>query len=188
MELLKLFLSFFQIGLFSIGGGYAAMPLIQEQIVTKNSWLSVSEFADVITIAEMTPGPVALNSASFVGMKICGFIGAVVATLGYIIPSCIIVSIFAAVYAKYSSMNFMNGLMKGLRPAVIGMIASAAYTIFKLSFLSSDSGVFGINLISVFIFLIAFTGLKKFKISPITVIFASGLFGYVLYNCQAAFL
>ena len=87
---LQLFWSFFQIGLFSIGGGYAAMPLIQNQVVSIHSWLTMAEFADIVTIAEMTPGPIAINSATFVGTKVAGLAGAVVATAGCVFPSCII--------------------------------------------------------------------------------------------------
>ena len=91
MILLKLFFSFIQIGLFSIGGGYAAMPLIQAQVVEANGWLTMNEFIDLITIAEMTPGPIAVNSATFVGIRIAGLPGAVVATFGCILPSLFIV-------------------------------------------------------------------------------------------------
>ena len=91
MIYLQLFWCFFQIGLFSIGGGYASMPLIQNQVVDTYHWLSLSEFSDVITISQMTPGPIAINSASFVGIQMGGVLGAVVATLGCILPSCTIV-------------------------------------------------------------------------------------------------
>ena len=97
MILLKLFWSFFQIGMFSIGGGMAAMPLIQNQVVDLHQWLSLTEFTDLITIAEMTPGPIAINAATFVGIKVAGFSGAIIATIGCIFPSCVIVSILACV-------------------------------------------------------------------------------------------
>ncbi len=100
MIYLQLFLSFLQIGMFSFGGGYAAMPLIQGQVVTLHGWLTMSEFTDLITISQMTPGPIAVNSATFVGMKIAGIPGAVVATAGCILPSCIIVTILARLYLK----------------------------------------------------------------------------------------
>lgn len=90
MIYLQLFLSFLQIGMFSFGGGYAAMPLIQGQVVTTHGWLTMSEFTDLITISQITPGPIAVNSATFVGLKIAGIPGAVVATAGCILPSCII--------------------------------------------------------------------------------------------------
>ena len=94
MIYLQLFWSFIQIGMFSFGGGYAAMPLIQGQVVTDHGWLTMSEFTDLITISQMTPGPIAVNSATFVGLKIAGIPGAVVATLGCILPSCIIVTVY----------------------------------------------------------------------------------------------
>ena len=98
MIYLQLFLSFLRIGLFSFGGGYAAMPLIQEQVVTSHHWLSMGEFTDLITISQMTPGPIAINSATFVGIKIAGIPGALVATMGCILPSCVIVIVIARLY------------------------------------------------------------------------------------------
>ena len=95
MIYLQLFFSFLQIGMFSFGGGYAAMPLIQGQVVTAHHWLSMEEFTDLITISQMTPGPIAINSATFVGTKIAGIPGAVVSTLGCILPSCILVTLLA---------------------------------------------------------------------------------------------
>ena len=93
MIYLQLFWSFLQIGLFSVGGGYAAMPLIQAQTVQLHGWLTMNEFTDLVTIAEMTPGPIAVNSATFVGIRIAGLPGALVATLGCIFPSLFIVSL-----------------------------------------------------------------------------------------------
>ena len=100
MIYLQLFFSFLQVGLFSFGGGYAAMPLIQEQIVTKHGWLNMVEFTDLISISQMTPGPIAVNSATFVGNKIAGIMGALIATAGCILPSCIIVMSIAYIYLK----------------------------------------------------------------------------------------
>ena len=95
MIYLELFWSFFQIGLFSIGGGYAAMPLIQNQVVDIHSWLTMTQFADIMTIAEMTPGPIAINSATFVGIQVAGLPGALIATIGCVFPSCVIVNPFS---------------------------------------------------------------------------------------------
>ena len=101
MKLLTLFFSFLQIGAFSFGGGYAALPLIQHQVVDLYHWLTMNELTDLITISQMTPGPIAINAATFVGLKIDSFYGAIVATLGCILPSCIIVSLIA--YIKISA-------------------------------------------------------------------------------------
>ena len=113
MMYIQLFLSFFQISLFSFGGGYAALPLIQGQVVNVHHWLSMTEFTDLITISQMTPGPIAINAATFVGMKLTGMPGAVVATLGYITPSCIIVTIIAKLYLKYREMDMLQGILGG---------------------------------------------------------------------------
>ena len=106
------------------------MPLIQEQVVTLHGWLSMEAFTDLVTIAEMTPGPIAVNSATFVGTQIAGLGGAVVATLGCILPSCIIVTLLAYIYTKYRNMSLLQGTLASLRPAVVAMIAKAGVTIF----------------------------------------------------------
>ncbi len=105
MIYIQLFLSFVQIGLFSVGGGYAAIPLIQSQVVETHGWLTMNEFTNLITIAEMTPGPIGANSATFTGLQIAGIPGALAATFGSIFPSCILVSILALVYCRR---NFSN--------------------------------------------------------------------------------
>lgn len=123
MIYLKLFLSFLQIGLFSFGGGYAAMPLIQEQVVTQHGWLTMTEFTDLITISQMTPGPIAINAATFVGSKIAGVPGSVAATCGCILPSCIIVTLIAWFYLRYKKMKMFQSVLESLRPAVVALIA-----------------------------------------------------------------
>ena len=130
----QLFLSFLQIGLFSFGGGYAAMPLIQEQIVNIHGWLDMDQFTDLITISQMTPGPIAINSATFVGIRIGGIPGALVATLGCILPSCIIVTLLAKLYLKYQKLDVLQSVLNSLRPAVVALIASAGISILVTSF------------------------------------------------------
>ena len=130
MILLQLLWAFIQVGAFSFGGGYAALPLIQTQVVQVHSWITMNEFNDLITISQMTPGPIAINSATFVGNQIAGLGGAIISTLGCIMPSCIIISILAYLYFKYKNMTILQGILKGLRPAVVALIASAGLTIF----------------------------------------------------------
>ena len=136
MIYLQLFLSFLQIGALSFGGGYAAMPLIQAQIVTEHQWLSMSEFTDLVTIAEMTPGPIAVNSATFVGTKIAGIPGALVATAGCILPACVLVTLIAKLYLKYRNIAVLQSVLGSLRPAVVAMIASAGVLILRNAFWS----------------------------------------------------
>ena len=119
------------------------MPLVQGQVVTAHGWLSMSEFTDLITISQMTPGPIAVNSATFVGIKIAGIPGALIATLGCILPSCIIVTVIAKLYLKYREMDMLQGVLNSLRPAVVAMIASGRNFHFDYSIL----GKFRINCI-----------------------------------------
>jgi chromate transporter len=184
MIYLKLFWSFFQVGLFSFGGGYAAMPQIQNQVVDKNGWLTMSEFADVITISQMTPGPIGINSATFVGTRIAGIAGAVMSTLGCILPSCIIVLLLAYIYYKYRGLSTVQAVLNGLRPAVIAMIASAGFSLVILSFWNGkgvSSHLENLDLISVAIFVIALVILRKCKVNPIIVMSGAGIIGLCLY-------
>ena len=185
MIYLELFWSFFQIGLFSIGGGYAAMPLIQEQVVDLHAWLTMTQFADIITIAEMTPGPIAINSATFVGIQVCGLPGAIVATLGCIFPSCIIVMTLAYIYYRFRGLNIVQGVLAGLRPAVIAMIASAGLSLLIMSVYGQRTlpeNLAGIDVIAVIIFVAGFLILRKWKPNPLWVMAGSGVAGVLLYS------
>jgi len=177
MIYLQLFLSFLQIGLFSFGGGYAAMPLIQGQVVTAHGWLSMAEFNDLVTISQMTPGPIAVNSATFVGIKIAGIPGALVATLGCILPSCVIVSVIARLYLKYQNMAVLQGILASLRPAVVAMIASAGISILITAFWGSqDANALAETKWSlVVIFIICLVLLRKTKLNPIWVMICAGI-------------
>ena len=124
-QLLMLFWSFLQVGLFSFGGGMASLPLVQEQVVDAHAWLTLSEFSDLVTIAEMTPGPLAVNAATFVGIRIAGIPGALVATFGCVLPACVLVTLLAWVYKRYKKMTLVQGILDGLRPAVVALIAAA---------------------------------------------------------------
>ena len=177
MIYLQLFWSFLQIGLFSFGGGYAAMPLIQGQVVTSHGWLTMSEFTDLITISQMTPGPIAVNSATFVGLKIAGIPGAVVATVGCILPSCIIVTILAKLYLRYRSMDMLQGVLHSLRPAVVAMIASAGVQILITAFWGNgiEISLFGTKWIMILIFAICILLLRSTKVIPIWVMVLAGV-------------
>lgn len=184
MLLIEIFWSFFQIGLFSIGGGMAAIPLIKHQVVDVNNWLSITEFTDLITIAEMTPGPIAINSATFVGIRVAGIGGALVATLGCILPSCIIVSILAWIYFRYKELNLMKGILAGLRPAIVALIASAGLSILILALWGEEGmslNLNSINFVSLVLFLIAIIILRKWKPNPVYIMIGSGIIGGFIY-------
>lgn len=178
MIYLQLFFSFLKIGAFSFGGGYAAMPLIQEQVVSLHSWLSMEAFTDLVTIAEMTPGPIAVNSATFVGSQIAGPLGAVTATLGCILPSCIIVTFLAYIYTKYRNLSLLQGTLASLRPAVVAMIAKAGVAILISSFFID--GTISLVYQNVCVRMILFFAgalvlLRKMKMNPILVMVLCGV-------------
>ena len=175
MILLKLFWSFLQIGLFSVGGGYAAMPLIRQQVVLTNAWMTPGEFTDLITIAEMTPGPIAVNSATFVGIRIAGIPGALVATFGCILPSCLIVSLLAAIYRRWRELPVLKSVLACLRPAVVAMIAAAGLSILQLAAFGGAEMSWGtVDLPAVILFAAALTVLRWKKRSPILVMVLCG--------------
>ena len=136
--LISLFFSFIQVGMFSVGGGYAAIPLIQDQIVNVHKLMTMAEFTDLITIAEMTPGPVSINSSTFVGTRLAGPLGAVLCTLGCIIPSFIICLTLAHFYYKYRSFSGVQTVLSALRPAVVAMIGSAGMSILMLALFNTS--------------------------------------------------
>ena len=176
MIYLQLFWSFLQIGLFSFGGGYAALPLIQGQIVGRHGWLSMAEFTDLITISQMTPGPIAINSATFVGIKIAGLAGAAAATAGCILPSCVIVTLIARLYLKYRNLAVLQGVLGSLRPAVVAMIASAGISVLATAFWGEAIVAFAAtNWVMVGIFALSVLLLMKCKLDPILVMVLAGV-------------
>lgn len=183
MIYLELLLSFMQIGLFSIGGGYAAMPLIQNQVVELHPWLTIGQFADIMTIAEMTPGPIALNAATFVGIQVAGIPGAIIATFGCVLPPFCIVLLLAWVYFKFRELGLVKGILAGIRPAVVAMIASAGVSLMILSFYGQQhlpADLTGVNWLSIALFAGGLFVLRKWKLSPITVMIGCGVIGTVL--------
>ena len=184
MVYLELFWSFFQIGLFSVGGGYAAMPIIEHQVVELHGWMTMQEFVDIITISQMTPGPIAVNSATFVGIQIAGLPGAIIATLGCIFPSCIIVLTLAWVYSRYRNLSVVQGVLGGLRPAVVAMIASAGLSILVLSLWNGAAVSLNpadLDWVSLLLFVGALFALRRWTLNPIYAMLACGGVGLVLY-------
>ena len=176
MIFLQLFWSFLQVGLFSVGGGYAALPLIQNQMVDVHGWITLSEFSDLITIAEMTPGPIAINGATFVGIRCAGLPGAIVATFGCIFPSCVIVSLFAFLYARYSNLSVVQSVLATLRPVVVALIASAGISILQQAVFSGRSiAVSSVDWIAGICFAAAFLAIRKTKINPVIIMLVCGV-------------
>ncbi len=183
--LIKLFISFLKIGLFSFGGGYAALPLIQQEVVTENGWLAVGEFNDLITISQMTPGPIALNSATFVGQRVAGFPGSLAATMGCILPSAIIVGALSYFYKKYKDLDTITEVLKFLRPAIVVMILIAGLDILKTALFDVNPVAFeNLDIKMLGLFILAFIIMQKKDYDPIKIMLASGatylLLGWVI--------
>ena len=182
--LIKLLISFLQVGLFSVGGGYAAIPLIQNQIVNVWNLMSIEEFADLITIAEMTPGPISINSATFVGMRFAGVPGAVICTLGCILMPFIICLILAYYYYKYRNFSGVQTVLGCLRPAVVSLIFCAGLSILTLAVFRDGTINFTIsNLkpVEIGLFALCLFLLRKYKLGAVKIILGSGVIGTLLY-------
>jgi len=178
MILIDLFISFFRIGLFSFGGGYAMIPLISD-VITKKGWLIQEEFVQIIGIAEMTPGPIAVNAATFVGYKTAGVWGSVFATLGVAMPSLLLILFISGIFFKYNDHPITKHIFIGIRPVIAGLILSSALIIAKSTILvgghvEGSSFNFETFIITITILIIA---LMK-KIHPIILICIAGLLGY----------
>jgi chromate transporter len=180
MIYLQLFWSFLQVGAFSFGGGYAALPLIESIIVDQNGWLTIAEFTDLITISQMTPGPIAINSATFVGLSIGGFWGAIAATLGNVAPSIVLVTLIAWLYMKYNTLDTLQNVLKALRPAVIAMIATAGVSLVITAIWGEGAILLSnMNIVAIVLFGFSLFLLLKYKLSPILVMVLAGVLNVV---------
>ncbi|MGI6112625.1 MAG: chromate transporter [Mahellales bacterium] len=174
--LIRLFISFVKIGLFSFGGGYAMIPLIQQEIVNQ-SWLTTEEFINIISIAEMTPGPFAINSATYIGITQNGVTGALVSTIGVVLPSFAIVMALSSIFTRYREHRLLVGLLYGIRPVVAALIASAALLIARTALV--DDGAIEIR--GIIILVLSFLAVKRFKVHPILMIVGAALLGMLIY-------
>ena len=182
MIYLQLFFSFLQVGLLSIGGGYAAMPLIQEQVVNQHPWLTLQEYTDLVTIAGMTPGPIAINAATFVGVRIAGIPGALVATLGCIAPALVLVSLLAYVYNKYKDLSVLQNVLACLRPVVVALILGAGLSILGMVvFDGAAPALASVDWIDTGCFVAALIVLRRYKTGQISTMCACGAAGLVLH-------
>lgn len=171
---INLFISFFKIGLFGFGGGYAMLSLIKHEVVEVHQWLSVSEFTDIIAISQMTPGPIGINSATFVGYTASGSVwGSIVATFAICLPSFIIMLLVAHYFLKFRRNRHVNDMFSGLRPVVVGLIAAAG-----LQLMNHENFI---DWISILFFVLAFVIIWRWKTNPIYVIIGAGIAGWLVY-------
>lgn len=182
----NLFLCFSRIGLLSIGGGYAIIPLIQEQVVEHTGWISQKMFTDIITISQMTPGPLAVNTSTFVGLQVSGIAGAIAATLGCVLCGVLIALFLYRFFQTHQSSAYIMEVLKGLKSASLGLIISAASAIILLALYGSNTIEPGfdftlINGTALFIFIAMLMVLRRWKINPVIIMLISGVAGLVFY-------
>lgn len=189
MILLELFVTFFEIGLFTFGGGYAMISLIREQALA-HDWLTEAELLNMIAVSESTPGPIAVNMATFVGSTQAGVLGSMMATLGVVLPSFIIILLISALMKDFMKLKPVEAALKGVRPCVVALILGTAVTL-GLSTLLGLSGSrlnFSPDIFGIVIFAVAlivsevYKRIKKKKLSPIIVIVISAALGMILYS------
>lgn len=173
MIYLKLYYTFLKIGAFSFGGGYAMLPLIQKEIIYNNNWIDHNSFIDIIATSQMTPGPIAINSATFIGYKIGGVLGSAVSTIGVVTVPVILILIISRFVAKFKESKMVESIFTGLRPALVGLILASAYSVGKTAIFDISS-----LLIALFIFFIV----NRIKLHPILAIIISAFLGLIIYT------
>ncbi|MBQ8492856.1 MAG: chromate transporter [Alistipes sp.] len=176
--LVQLFLSYLKIGFFGFGGGYAMLSLIHSEVVVRNGWLTSGEFSDIVAISQMTPGPIAINSATYIGYEVAGIAGSVVATVAVCLPALTIMMLLTRFFLRLKDNIYVRGVVQGMRPVVVGMIASAALL---LIFPHSDEGRSFIDGWSWAIFALTLFGSWR-KVNPILLIVVSGVAGVLIYG------
>ena len=190
MIYLQLFYTFFKIGLFGFGGGYAMLSMIQGEVVTKYQWLTTSQFTDIVAISQMTPGPIGINSATYVGYSAVvnagyspamGVLGSAMATFAVVLPSFILMFTITKILIKYRETDLVDTMFSLLRPTVVGLIAAAALILMTPeNFSAPDINPWQFY-ISIFLFVAAFVGTQFFKINPIKMIIVCATAGFILF-------
>lgn len=170
--LIEIFITFFKIGSFTFGGGYAMIPLIEKEVVENKKWVTPEEVVDVFAVAQSMPGAIAINSSTFIGYKISGKKGAIVATLGVILPSFLIITLIAIFFSKFQNAPAVEAVFSGIRPAIVGLISFAAVKVSKTSIVDRTGLI--LALLSIFLVVI-------FDVQPIFIILGGAAIGLAIY-------
>lgn len=188
MIFLQLFYTFFKIGLFGFGGGYAMISMIQGEVVTRHEWLSSNEFTDIIAISQMTPGPIGINSATYVGYSAVvnagyshavGILGSTIATVSVVLPSFILMVLISKFFLKYQKHPIIASVFEGLRPGVVGLLAAAALVLMN----RENFGTYNLQILtSIILFAGTFIASYRYKVNPILLIVICGIIGYVTFG------
>ena len=191
MIFIELLCSFLMIGLFSFGGGYGMLSVIQGEVVTRHAWLTAAEFTDIVAVSQMTPGPIGINSATYVGYtavlnttgsEALAVLGSFTASFAVMLPSVVLMLIVSRFFMKYSKHKNVENVFSLLRPAVVGLIASAALLLMTKENFGSPTEAPLQFWVSVALFVAAFVAMKFFKVSPILILLLAGVFGGVFYG------
>ncbi len=191
MIFLELFYTFFKIGLFGFGGGYGMISLIQNDVVEKHHWVSVSEFTDIIAVSQMTPGPIGINSATYVGYtsvinegysQTDAVFGSLLSSFAVMLPSFILMLMISAFFMKYKNHLLVQNVLRWLRPIVVGLLAAATMSLLNVENFGSIASDRIQFIVSSVLFVSAFLATYRFKINPITVIVLAGAVGGILYS------
>lgn len=188
---LNLFYTFFKIGLFGFGGGYAMLSMIQGEVVNQHAWISASEFTDIVAVSQMTPGPIGINSATYVGYAAVvgagydpwmGVLGSLVATIAVVLPSFLLMLTVSRLLLRHRGNVLVNSVFSGLRPAVVGLLAAAALLLMTTENFGSFQSSPLQFVTSSLLFIGAFVGVKYFRLSPILIIVLCGIVGAFVYR------
>lgn len=176
ISIFDIFLSFIKIGLFAFGGAYAVLPLIEEQMVTNTKWMTFTEFSDLVAIDELTPGPIIINSSTFIGMKLGGMPGAIVATLACVIPGCILALVLITLYRKYKEIPVISETIKTLKCMSVALIFSVLIKMFlNTVFAQGEYVLSSVNYLSVVLIIVSFYVLRRYKTNPLLVMLVCGV-------------
>ena len=174
----ELFLCFLKVGLFSVGGGMVAITLVSQEVVAARGWLTPAVFNDLIAIAESTPGPIAINVATFVGMQLGGIAGAIIATIAAVLPGCLIALTLGILYRRYRKLSIVQGMMDGLRPTIVASIFVGGLIVARNAlFTAGQIALASVDWMSAVLFAVCFVLCRKTKINPVCIIVGGGILG-----------
>ena len=188
MIFLQLFYTFFKIGLFGFGGGYAMISMIQGEVITRHQWLTSTEFTDIIAISQMTPGPIGINSATYVGYSAVinagyshtvGILGSIIATFSVVLPSFILMILISRFFLKYQKHPIIASVFSGIRPGVVGLLAAAALVLMNKENFGTETTQI---IFSCILFAGTFIASYRYKVNPILLIIICGIIGYICFG------
>lgn len=190
MTLWTLYLVFLQIGAFAFGGGYAVLPLISQYVVQDRGWLTTAGLTDLVSLSQMTPGPIAINAATFIGTKVAGLPGAIVATLGNVTPQFLLMMVLGYfLFTRHQEMPWLDRILKGLKPAIVSLVGIATIDMMRVSLFIGEGGqISALRIGGVVGFAIGFLLYRKKRFGVIGIVLVSAMTGVMLYSMAVVWL